>query len=104
MPGVNESGERLLDMCVEKELAVGNSFFKKKNVNKYTWVRVAGGRVVERALMDYMLITKRMIGRVKDIHVLRGEAAGIMSDHFLVESKVITVKEWGNRVEVCKGK
>ena len=43
-----------------------------------------------------------MIGRVKDIHVLRGEAAGIMSDHFLVESKVIITKEWGNRVEVCK--
>ena len=45
---VNESGEKLLDMCVEKELAVGNSYFKKKNVNKYTWVKVAGGRVVKR--------------------------------------------------------
>ena len=25
--GENESGERLLDMCVEQELAIGNSFF-----------------------------------------------------------------------------
>ena len=34
VPGVNESGERLLYMCMEKELTVGNSFFKKKNVIK----------------------------------------------------------------------
>ena len=102
VPGVNESGERLLDMCVEKELAVGNSFFRKKNVNKFTWVRVLGGRVVERALMDYVLISKKMIGRVKDVHVFRGVAAGIMSDHFLVEAKVIVAKEWGNRKEECR--
>ena len=25
--GENESGERLLDMCVEQELVIGNSFF-----------------------------------------------------------------------------
>ena len=30
----NESGERLLDMCVEQELVMGNSFFKKKGINK----------------------------------------------------------------------
>ena len=51
-------------MCVEQELAIGNSFFKKKGINKYTWIRV-----IERALMDYVLITKRMVGRLKDVHV-----------------------------------
>ena len=64
-------------------------------------MRVANGRVIERALMDYVLIAKRMIGRVKDVHVFRGVAAG-MSDHFLVEAKVIVAKEWGNRVGGCK--
>ena len=49
--------------------------------NKYTWIRVANGRVIERALMDYVLITKRMVGRLKDVHVFRGVAVG-MSDHF----------------------
>ena len=97
----NESGERLLDMCVEQELAIGNSFFKKKGINKYTWIRVANGRVIERALMDYVLITKRMVGRLKDVHVFRGVAAG-MSDHFLVEAKVVVAKEWGNRVVGCR--
>ena len=28
--GENESGERLLDMCVEQELAIGNSFSRRK--------------------------------------------------------------------------
>ena len=67
---------------------------------RYTWIRVANRRVIERALMDYVLIAKRMVGRLKDVHVLRGVAAG-MSDHFLVETKVVVVKEWGNRVVGC---
>lgn len=83
VPGENLSGERLLDLCMEKELVIGNSFFKKKLINKYTWIRVANGRVVERALTDYVLISKRVFCRLKDVHVHRGMAAG-MSDHFLV--------------------
>ena len=75
-------------------------FFKKKEINKYTWIRVANGRVIEKALMDYVLITKRMVGRLKDVHVFRGVAAG-MSDHFLVEAEVVVAKEWGNRVVGC---
>ena len=101
VPGENESGERLLDMCVEQELVIGNSFFKKKGINKYTWIRVANRKVIERALMDYVLITKRMVRRLKDVHVFRGVAAG-MSDHFLVEAEVVVAKEWGNRVVGCR--
>ena len=101
VPGENESGERLLDMCIEKELVIGNTLFKKKYINKYTWVRVVNGSIIERALIDYVLVTKRMIGRVKDVHVFRGVAAGV-SDHFLVEAKVIVAKEWGNMIGGCR--
>ena len=101
VPDESESGERLLDVCVEQELVMGNSFFKKKWINKYTWVRVGNERVIERALMDYVLITKRMVGRLKDVHVFRGVAAG-MSDHFLVEVEVVVAKEWGNRLVGCR--
>ena len=101
VPGENESGERLLDMCVEQELMIANSFFKKKCINKYTWMRVDHGRMVDKALMDYVLVSRRMIGRVKDVHVFRGMAGG-MSDHFLVEAKVVVAKEWKNGVEGCK--
>ena len=47
------------------------------------------------------MITKRMVGRLKDVHVFRGVAAS-MSDHFLVEEEVVVAKEWGNRVVGCR--
>ena len=31
VPGRTESGERLLEMCAEQELVLGNSWFKKKS-------------------------------------------------------------------------
>ena len=97
VPERNGSGESLLNMCVENDLVVGNSFFKKRMINKYTWARVERGRVIERALMDYVLITRRMIGRLKDVHVYRGMTAG-MSDHFLVEGKMVVAKVWGKKL------
>ena len=57
--------------------------------------------MIERSIMDYVLITKIMVGRLKDVHVFRGVAAG-MSDHFLVEAEVVVVKKWGNRVVGCR--
>ena len=39
------------------------------------------------------MVTKSMIGRVKDVHVLRGESGGI-SDHFLVEGKLRVENRW----------
>ena len=33
VPGKNESGERLLEMCAEQELVVVNSWLKKNNNN-----------------------------------------------------------------------
>ena len=41
VPGRNESVKRLLEMCAEQELVVGNSWFKKNNVFKYTWLKMA---------------------------------------------------------------
>ncbi len=93
VPGRNESGVRLLDICAERELVIGNSMFKKKEVNKYTWVRVDNGRMVERAVMDYVLIERGMVGRLLDVHVFRGEAGG-MSDHFLVEGRLRVRQRW----------
>ena len=65
VPGKNESGERLLEMCAEQELVIGYSWFKKKVVYKYKWLRMTEGSVVDRALMDYMLLPKRMLGRLR---------------------------------------
>ena len=37
------------------------------------------------------------------MHVFKGVAAG-MSDHFLVEAKVVVAEEWGNKVVGCRRK
>ena len=42
------------------------------------------GRVVDKALMDYVLLRRRMLGRMLDMKVCRGEEGGL-SDNFLVE-------------------
>ena len=85
--GVNDSGVKLTEMCAGLELAIGNTFFKKKKKNKYTWCRSVRGKVVEKALMDYVIVRKRSLGRLQDVHVYRGEAGGI-SDHFLVQARL----------------
>ena len=56
-------------MCAEQELVVGSSLFKNKDVYKYTWLRLAEGRAVDRELMDYVLLPKRMLGRLLDVKV-----------------------------------
>ena len=34
--GRNVSGDRLLEMCADMELVVGNKCFRKKGINKFT--------------------------------------------------------------------
>ena len=98
VPGRNDSGESLITMCIERGLAIGNTWFKKKEIHKYTWVRQTDGRVVDRALMDYVLISRDRIGRLLDIVVRRGVGGG-MSDHFLVEGSLKVKSHQGQRRE-----
>ena len=55
------------------QLAVGNSRFKKNDVHKYTWLRMVEGRVVDKALMDYLLLPRQILGRLLDVKEWRGE-------------------------------
>ena len=68
---------------MERELVVGNTLFKKRDIHKYTWEKMAQGAVVDRLLMDFVLISGRVVGKLLDVRVLRGEAGG-MPDHLLV--------------------
>ena len=49
--------------------------------------------VVDKASLDYVLLPKRMLGRLLDVKVLRGEGGG-MSDHFFVEARLKLVGGW----------
>ena len=37
VPGGNVSGDRLLEMCSELELAIEITYFRKKEIIKFTW-------------------------------------------------------------------
>ena len=54
------------------------------------------GIVVERALMDYVLIAKKEHGRLVDVHACPMEAVDI-SDNHLVEGKLIVAQRWKGR-------
>ena len=60
---------------------MGNIWFKKNDVYKYTWFGMTEGRVVDKALMDYLLLPRRMLGRLLDVKVWRGEG-GIVRPFF----------------------
>ena len=49
--------------------------------------------MLARALMDYVLLPKRMLGRLLDVKVWRGEGGGI-SDHFWVQTWLKMVGGW----------
>ena len=101
--GVNDSGERMIEMCSECDMAVGNTYFKKRRVHKYTWFRRTRGEVVCEALMDYVVVQKKIRHRLIDVNVLRG-AAGGMSDHYLVEGKVKVVPAWTRKKDEGGGR
>ena len=64
--------------------------------NKYTWERVERVGlwiVVDRALMDYLLISRIAGIRLLDVHVHRGSMRGT-SDHYLVEGRVRVTERW----------
>ena len=84
VPGVNENGERLVEVCTERRMIIGNTWFQKKLIHKYTR---EGENGQERSLIDYVLVDERSKRLLEDINVYRG-AAGGMSDHYLVEAKV----------------
>ena len=48
---------------------IDNTMFKKKDIHKYTWMKQDGGRIVDRAMMDYVVISRDMVGRLLDVRV-----------------------------------
>nr|XP_053637989.1 craniofacial development protein 2-like [Cherax quadricarinatus] len=92
VPGVNVNGEPLIELCVERNLVISNTYFMKKRINKYTRYDVARN---ESSLLDYVLVDKRLMGRLQDVHVYRG--ATDISDHYLVVATVRVRGRWEKR-------
>ena len=85
VPGINANGDSLVEMCAERGMVVGNTWFEKKLINKYTYERAGTG---ERSLIDYVLWKKDMCWKMEDINVMRGVVGREVTDHFWVEAKM----------------
>src|SRR6201990_823295 len=95
--GVNENGTELIGMCAARRLMIGNTWFMKRDIHKYTWVSGVNG---EKGLLDFVCVRWEERSRLLDVNVLRGAAMGI-SDHYLVVARVKVKGGW-EKVKVRK--
>ena len=79
----NGNGRQLLQFCSENNLAVSNSWFQHKRIHQFTWE--CRGRGL-KSIIDYFLVRREHMRRVKDVKVVRGAEVG--SDHYLVLMKI----------------
>lgn len=81
----NNNGIRLLDFCLGHDLIITNTYYKHKEIHKYT--RAEPSRK-EKSLIDYILVERENRTTIQDVRVKRGSE--INSDHHLL---VATIKE-----------
>lgn len=86
----NSNGKRIIDFCLQNNLLVMNTFFKHKDIHKYT--REVKSRN-EKSIIDYVLIDRDWRKRINDVRVLRGAEIG--SDHYLLRAKTTI----GNQIQ-----
>lgn len=84
---LNRNGQELRQFASFNELKITNTFFRKRDIHKYTWT--ARG---QRSLIDYVLVNNKMKSLVQDVRVFRGSEIG--SDHFLVIAEVKLQTKW----------
>lgn len=81
---LNDSGERLIDLCELNRLQILNGFFQHKLIHQYTRERPS---LHQKSIIDYVI--KRQISKIKikDCRVKRGANCG--SDHRLVIAELV---------------
>lgn len=84
---LNRNGHELRHFAAYNELRITNSFFRKRDIHKYTWS--ARGY---RSIIDYVIVNKKLSSLVQDVRVHRG--SDIHSDHYLVVAKVVLLAKW----------
>ncbi|XP_031358768.1 uncharacterized protein LOC116182371 [Photinus pyralis] len=78
----NNNGVRLINFCVDNNLIITNTFYKHKEIHKFT--REVESRN-EKSIIDYILINREYRKEIIDVKVKRGPE--IYSDHYLVVAK-----------------
>ena len=64
VPGENDKSRRVVELCAERRLCVGNTFFEYMNLHKYT--KGQDGKKV-KSMIDLVLVKKDMLNYMQDI-------------------------------------
>ena len=88
-----------MEFCAERGLCVGNTYFKHRNLHKYTRVARGQDRVELKSMIDLVLVKRDMLSYVQDVRALRGMGRSL-SDHHVVLCKIRLVESWIKRREV----
>lgn len=84
---LNNNGRQLRELVTMNSLKITNTFFKKRDINKFTWA--ARGY---RSIIGYIIVNHTLAPRVMDTQVYRGRS--VNTDHFLVKSKIQLWARW----------
>ncbi|XP_033105074.1 uncharacterized protein LOC117107484 [Anneissia japonica] len=76
---LNSSGEFLLTLCTEHQLAITNTFFNHKPAHKNSWMHP---RSKHWRLIDYIIIRQRDLVDILDTRAMRG--ANCSTDHIMI--------------------
>lgn len=74
---VSINGQKLREFVTFNDLRITNIFFRKKDINKYTWTSRG-----LRYLIYYVAVNQKIVSQLQDIHVFSGYNVG--SDHHIV--------------------
>ena len=85
--GVIENGRKVIELCTEKRMCVGNSFFEKKDIHKFSWTIGVDDHI---SLLDFIVVQEEERNKLLYINVLRNVGGGIL-DHHLVIAKISMV-------------
>lgn len=86
---LNNNGKELKQFAIINDLKTTNTFFRKKDINKYIWC--ARG---QRSIIDYLVANRKLL-YMYNVHTYRGY--DICPDHFLLESTVNILCKWVKR-------
>ena len=84
------NGQKLIEFCTFNNLKIMNTFFKHKEIHKFTWE--AKGH---KSIIDYFVTNMKTSKAIQDIRVYRSNA--IDSDHYLLCAKVNFPPRWLNK-------
>jgi len=85
VPGRNENGESLVEVCAERGLFLANTYFEHKMIHSCTWRR-GSLQIEQKGLICFIGVEKRLKRDVADAKMVRG--IFVRSDNLAVLMKM----------------